>query len=112
MPSEENIIKKLILYSEKILLESLRFYCEKNLASRVTKENAVELYRISKMIEVEDLRKACLAFMGTNMSYFADELAKNLEDSKNLVVKRQEEDSQGESTYFSKLQTFLKKWKY
>jgi len=71
------------VYSEKILLKRLKVHCEKTLANQITKENAVELYELSKMLGAEDLREAALRLMGNYLSYFADELASVLTKQSN-----------------------------
>jgi len=74
LPTEEDIVKELIGYSEKILLKRLRIHCERTLANLITQENVVEFYELSKVLEAEDLKEAALQFMGKNLSYFADQL--------------------------------------
>ncbi len=75
LPSSQDDLKELIVYSEKILLKRLRVHCEKTLIKQITKENAAELYKLSKISEAEDLREATLQFMSNNLGYFADRLA-------------------------------------
>jgi len=74
LPTDEVIVKELIIYSEKILLKRLKDHCEKTLVSSVAEGNAVELYEISKLSASENLKKATLEFMGKNLSHFADQL--------------------------------------
>lgn len=83
LPSEENILKELLVYSEKILLKGLRFHCERTLIEKVTKENAVELYELSNYLGAEDLREAALRFMGNHLSYFAKQLVAITRENKN-----------------------------
>jgi len=68
-------LKELIVYSEKILLKGLRLYCEKTLIKQITKENALELYDISKKSAAEDLEEAVTQFMSNDLSYFLDQAA-------------------------------------
>jgi len=75
LPSQNDILKELIVYSEKILLKRLKVHCEKALRDRMTKENVAELYELSKVSGAEDLREASLQFMSNNLSYFADEFS-------------------------------------
>ncbi len=75
LPLSQNILKELMVYSEKILLKRLKEYCEKTLIQEITKQNAVELYELSKISGAEELREATLQMMGNNLSYFADQLA-------------------------------------
>jgi len=74
LPSREDILKELMVYSEKILLEKLRVHCERTLANRITKENVVGLYELSMKSAAEDLKKVTLQFMGNHLSYFAKQL--------------------------------------
>ena len=74
-PSDEDILKELILYSEKILLKRLQIHCEKALIKYITQENVVELYKISMILGAEDLREIAREFMMKNFDYFADKLA-------------------------------------
>lgn len=75
LPLKEEILKELIVYSEKILLKGLKVHCERIFVSQIKKENAVELYELSKMSGAEDLREACLQVIASNLSHFVDELA-------------------------------------
>jgi len=83
LPSSQDILKELIVYSEKILLKRLRLHCERTLINQVNKENAAELYTLSKVSGAEDLRGAALRLMGNYLSYFADELASVLTKQSN-----------------------------
>jgi len=75
LPSSQEILKELIVYSEKIVLKRLRVYCERTLANQITKENAAELYELSKISGAEDLREATMQFMHNHFSYFVDQFA-------------------------------------
>ncbi len=84
LPSQEDVLKELIVYSEKILLERLRVHCEKTLTSRMTKENAIEMYEISQMSGSENLKEAALQVLIKDASYFADQLV-SLSANKKLI---------------------------
>ena len=75
LPSKESVLKELIIYSEKILLKRLKVYCERALMDHITKENAAELYELSKRAAAEDLRETALYVMSTHIDYFADQFA-------------------------------------
>jgi len=75
LPSDEGIVKELIVYSEKILLKRMKDHCEKSLIKSVVEENAVELYELSKISAAEKLRETTLELMGKNLGNFVDQLA-------------------------------------
>ncbi len=72
-PSQENVLKELLVYTEKILLKKLKMYCERALIEKISKENAAELYEVSKMANAGDLREAALYVMTSHIDYFADQ---------------------------------------
>jgi len=74
LPSGVDILKELIVYSEKTLMKKLRIHCEKTLVNSVTEENTVQLYKISTILGAEDLREASRGFVIRNFDYFADQL--------------------------------------
>jgi len=63
LPSSQDILKELIVYSEKILVKRLRLHCERTLIDQITKENAAEMYELSVMSAAEDLREAVMPFL-------------------------------------------------
>jgi len=75
LPSDEGIVKELIVYSEKILLKRMKDHCEKSLMKSVVEGNAVELYELSKISAAEKLRETTLELMGKNLGQFVDQLA-------------------------------------
>ena len=75
LPSDEGIMKELLVYSEKILLKRLKVHCENFLVNSVTKENAVELCQLSNISASEKLREAASKCLEKNPSYFIDQLA-------------------------------------
>jgi len=107
LPSEEDILKELLGYSEKILMKRLKFVCERGLLNKITKRNAVELYEISKISGAEDLREAVLQFMGQNLSYFADKLI--MKDDGSKEVSRERSENSKEKKRVSQFQRFWKK---
>lgn len=70
-------MKDLLVYSERILMKRLKLICERTLLNKITKENVVELYEISKISSAEDLKDAALQFMGNNQMNFAGQLSKD-----------------------------------
>ena len=76
LPTDTEILKELIVYSEKILLNRLKEYCEETLIEDLVQENTLELYELSKISAAEKLQEACGRLVVENWSYFADQFVK------------------------------------